>query len=55
MANPVSNAQNFCNAHAAAQLAILPQFSFKLSEDKFTKLINHKGGVFNAHSHSKNH
>jgi hypothetical protein len=51
MANPADNAQNFFNAHAAAQLAILPQFSNKLSDDKFTaaqwlaKLINHKEGA----------
>jgi hypothetical protein len=36
MANPADNAQNFFKAHAAAQLAILPQFSNKISEDKFT-------------------
>ncbi len=48
MANPANNAQNFFNAQAAAQLAILPQFSKKLSDDKFTaaqwlaKVINHK-------------
>ncbi len=51
MANPADNAQNFFNAHAAAQLAILPQFSNKLSDDKFTaalwlaKVINHKEGA----------
>jgi hypothetical protein len=34
MANPVpvDNAQNFFNTHTAAQLAILLQFSNKLSE-----------------------
>jgi hypothetical protein len=36
MANPADNDQNFFNAQPAAQLAILPQFSNKLSEDKFT-------------------
>ena len=51
MANPANDAQNFFNAHAAAQLAILPQFSNKLSDDKFTaaqwlaKVINHKEGA----------
>ena len=49
MAN--NDAQNFFNAHAAAQLAVLPQFSNKLSDDKFTaaqwlaKVINHKEGA----------
>jgi hypothetical protein len=33
---PANNVQNFFNAHAAAQLATLQQFSNKLSEDKFT-------------------
>jgi hypothetical protein len=51
MANPSDNAQKFFNAHAAAQLAILPQFSNKLSDDKCTaaqwlaKVINHKDGA----------
>jgi hypothetical protein len=51
MANPANNAQNFFNAHTVAQLAILPQFSNKLSDDKFTvvqwvaKVINHKEGA----------
>ncbi len=43
-----NNAQNFFNPQAAAQLAILPQFSNKLSEETFTaaqwlaKVVNHK-------------
>jgi hypothetical protein len=51
MANPADTSQSFFNAHAAAQLAILPQFSNKLSDDKFTaaqwltKVINHKEGA----------
>jgi hypothetical protein len=51
MANLADNAQNFFNAHSIAQLAILPQFSNKLSDDKFTaaqwlsKVINHKEGA----------
>ncbi len=52
MANPADNAQNFFNAHAAAQLVIFPKFSNKLSDDKFTaaqwlaKVINHKEGAW---------
>ena len=45
---PADNAQNFFNAHAAAQLAILPQFSNKILEDKFSglaKVVNHKEGA----------
>ena len=48
---PVDNSQNFFNSHAAAQLAILPQFSNKISEDKFSaaqwlaKVVNHKEGA----------
>ena len=44
-------AQNFFNAHAAAQLAILPQFSNKFDKDKFTaaqwlaKVTNHRLGA----------
>ena len=51
MADPVDAAQNFFNAHAAAQLAILPQFSNKIADDKFTaaqwlaKVLNHKQGA----------
>ena len=47
MAVPADYAQKNFNAHAAAQLAILPQFSNKVSEDKFTaaqwlaKVVNH--------------
>jgi hypothetical protein len=48
---PTDNAQNVCNTQAAAQLAIQPQFSNKLSEGKFTealglaKVVNHKEGA----------
>jgi hypothetical protein len=51
MANLADNTQNFFNAHAGAQLAILPQFSNKISQDIFTaaqwlaKVINHKEGA----------
>jgi hypothetical protein len=36
MAVPADNAQQFFNVHAAAQLAILQQFSNKFTEAKFT-------------------
>ena len=51
MADQPDAAQNFFNAHAAAQLAILPQFSNKLETDKFTaaqwlaKVTNHRLGA----------
>jgi hypothetical protein len=48
---PADNSQDLFNAHAAAQLAILPQFLNKLSGDKFTatqwltKVFNNKVGA----------
>ena len=51
MADQPYAAQNFFNAHASAQLAILPQISNKLEADKFTaaqwlaKVTNHRLGA----------
>jgi hypothetical protein len=50
MTESADNAQQFFNTHAAAQLAILPQFSNKVTKDKFTatnwlaKVVNHMDG-----------
>jgi hypothetical protein len=51
MAKNADNAQQFFNAHAAAQLTILLKFSNKIAENKFTatqwlaKVFNHKYGT----------